>query len=311
MKENRVVKLFVLEMPRQQALDLLEANKKARLLMWVHGLNFEGALEYEEEAKQAYDKLNFGEVAKLNGEILLMKENAFKAKDTISNLTESMKQASVQGLAFPKTERLVSLASAALERGDYEVARSRSEEATLVFALETKGEFNPIAFVQQNWLAVLASLSALILVGVSLNLWRNYAGISHRLASLRSEEAILLDLMKQIQRECFEQNKLSIEEYNVGMAEYERQLGKVVQEIIDLETRKEHLLKLRGGEEVKFASERKRLVTEIRETQALYLDKGGLETRIYRDRMKSLVQRLTEVEEKLASLEAEKALKGL
>jgi len=110
--------------------------------------------------------------------------------------------------------------------------------------------------------------------------------------------------MKEVQRECFELKKLSMEEYIESMKHYEKRLSKVISDTIKYQTAKENLLKFKGRKRA-LREERERLLNLIKNTQKLYLEKGKLETRIYVNRLKSYARRFAEVEEKLVSLEAE------
>ena len=113
--------------------------------------------------------------------------------------------------------------------------------------------------------------------------------------------------MKVVQRECFERNKMSMEEYGEAMSQYENKLGETVQEKIRVETKIANLLKFKG-ERKALNQERLRLVDLIKDLQDKYLNKGELETRIYQNMLKTYSKRLSEVEEKISFLDAEEAL---
>jgi Trp operon repressor len=59
----------------------------------------------------------------------------------------------------------------------------------------------------------------------------------------------------------------------------------------------------------KLEEEKDRIYKLLKQTQAQYLEKGMLDTRIYNNKMKSFTARLTVVEERLAFIEAQQALK--
>ena len=69
-----------------------------------------------------------------------------------------------------------------------------------------------------------------------------------------------------------------------------------------------NIMKIARGKEMALREEERRLKDLIKQTQQLYFEKGKLETRIYENMLKSYGKRLTEVEEKLATLEAEREL---
>ena len=47
---------------------------------------------------------------------------------------------------------------------------------------------------------------------------------------LEEEEKLLLQLMSVVQKECFEKSKMSMEEYREAMSQYEKKLGKTIEE---------------------------------------------------------------------------------
>jgi len=116
-------------------------------------------------------------------------------------------------------------------------------------------------------------------------------------------------LMKVVQRDCFEEAKMSMEEYEEAMAQYESRLNHVVQEKITAETQLANLAKIRGGKEKALKVESDRLKELIKAAQKNYFEKAGMETRVYEDMLRSYSSRLSEIEESLATLEAQEAIK--
>ena len=147
-----------------------------------------------------------------------------------------------------------------------------------------------------------------VILLVFLFFYGEYTYITYRLGSYRKEEDILLGLMKTVQRECFDEKKMSMAEYSEAMLQYERNLNVVVKKTVELESKKANLLKF-GRDEARLKHESKRLFELIKETQKRYMDREDLETRGYEDKMKSFTSRLGEVEEQLATIEAQKAIK--
>jgi hypothetical protein len=124
---------------------------------------------------------------------------------------------------------------------------------------------------------------------------------------LGEEEVLLLELMKMIQKECFEKNHMSMGEYESAMYQYENRLSQTVQEKIGVETKIANLLKIKG-KRVALGEEKSRLTSMLRKVQDDYLNKGKLETRIYENMVKSYTTRLSEVEEQIATMDADEAV---
>jgi P-type E1-E2 ATPase len=56
--------------------------------------------------------------------------------------------------------------------------------------------------------------------------------LKKKLRMLTEEEALLLELMKMVQRQCFEENRMSMEEYEQAMSQYEMKLSETVEDKI-------------------------------------------------------------------------------
>jgi len=306
LRESRLVTLIIHEISREEAESFLKESFNLVEEMKKHGLNTEEVEFLLSKARDSFEDKDYEEVKKIYEMIKDKKEKAFATLSLLEEVEEKINEALYNGIKVPKTGRLLLLAKAALSRGDYKTALKRAEDAKLTYALETAGKFNPVAFVKNNW-------PKLTLAGFGIG-FASYLGflsfkfnlVSKKLRSLKEEEEVLLGLIKEIQRECFEKKKLSMKEYFETLNQYEKRLSKVIQETIKLQTIKAHLFKLFKGEDKRMLEEKKALLNLIKKTQRLYLESGKLDTRLYKNRMKSYVERLAEIEERLASLEAEK-----
>jgi len=178
----------------------------------------------------------------------------------------------------------------------------------LAFALETKGEFNLIYEVKNKPFQSFGILILVLVIGAGGTLLTRMKLYKRKLKLLAEEEKLLLELMKVVQKECFEKNRVSMEEYEQAMSQYKNRLSEVIEDRIRIETRLSNLLKVKG-KKVALVEEKKRLISLIRDLQDRYLNKSQLETRIYENMMKSYSTRLTEVEEELTFLDAQEALK--
>ncbi|MCD6274684.1 MAG: hypothetical protein J7J15_01505, partial [Candidatus Aenigmarchaeota archaeon] len=304
LKENRQVTLIILEISKHEA--EMNLNRSKEILEEFNNLNFysKDVEKLIKDGENAIENKNYIKTEEILNKILEIKEKAHLANNGIRDITQLIKEAEEKEIKVEKTKRLLNLAKVAFARGDYTTAFSRIQEAKLTYAAEVKGEFSLKYFVKTNWkklicLALLLSIVSFFGFNI-LKLQR----INNKLRNLKKEEKILLSLMKEVQRECFELKKLSMEEYIESMKHYEKRLSKVISDTIKYQTAKENLLKFKGRKRA-LREERERLLNLIKNTQKLYLEKGKLETRIYVNRLKSYARRFAEVEEKLVSLEAE------
>ena len=214
-----------------------------------------------------------------------------------------------QGVKIIETKKLLYIAEAAYNRGDYINALKSLEQAKLSYALETKGEFNLLYTVKNHPLETMYAIIGLIVFTFSSSLAIRLSLYKRKLKYLREEEKLLLELMKTIQRECFENNHLSMEEYREAMNQYEKRLAETINDKIIIETKLANILKLRGKKKT-LAEERLRLTELIKDVQDKYLNKGTIETRIYQNMITTYTKRLFEVEEAVTFIEAQEAIRG-
>ena len=118
------------------------------------------------------------------------------------------------------------------------------------------------------------------------------------------EEEIIIGLIKEAQTEYFEHTKLSTDEYSTSITQYEARLNKIIQRRVELETEKKDFF-ARKSRSVRLQDEKVCLEELVRGLQRSYLEEGKVESRAYENRMKSYVNRLSEVEEAIAISEAE------
>jgi len=199
------------------------------------------------------------------------------------------------------------IAKTAFDRGDYILALERLEEAKLTYALEVKGEFNLIYQVKNNPMQTLGILALASIFGFASSLIIRLRLLKRKFRLLCEEEKLLLELMKVIQTECFENKHMSMEEYEEAMNQYERRLSETVEDKIRVESKLINLMKMRSNKE-SLLEEKTRLIELMKELQDDYLNKGKVETRVYENTMKSYASRLSDVEEQVTFVDAQDAL---
>jgi hypothetical protein len=182
------------------------------------------------------------------------------------------------------------------------------EDAKRAYATEVKGEFNILYAIKNNPMQSLGILLGASVFGIGSSLVIRYRLYKKRLKILGEEEILLLELMKVVQKECFENNKMSMEEYENAMMQYEHKLSETISDKIRTETKIANMFRI-SGKRLALEDEKKRLVSMIKKIQDDYLNKGKLETRIYENALNSYTARLGDVEEQMAFLDAQDALK--
>jgi len=309
MKESRLVTLVIYEVPREEAVFALNESSAILDELKSLGLNLDKTSLLFSQAQEFYNNKNYEQSVILYEEIKDRREKAVTTLILIEEVKLQIKDAESRGLKTTKTDRFILLAQAALDREDFATALKRADDAKITYALETVGKFNVLFFIENNWEMLSVGLLSFLIIVYIWELSLKYNFIKNRIKSLAKEEKILLGLVKEIQKECFENNKLSMGEYTQTLAQYEGRINKVVQEIIEMETRKAHLLRVFQGENVRLFKERGRVLQLLKQSQRMYLKSGNLETRVYQNRIKSYTERLVEIEERIAELEAQRAMK--
>ena len=142
------------------------------------------------------------------------------------------------------------------------------------------------------------------MIGTGSTLLFRFKLYKSKIALLEDEELLLVQLMKVVQKECFEGNKLSMEEYEEAMSQYERKLAETIESKITYQTKLSNLLKIQG-KRLALNQEKVRLIELMKDAQSKYLTEGKLETRVYENMLKSYSSRLTKVEEQIAFMDAE------
>jgi len=305
-KDIRIVTLNIYEVSADEA--LIQLNESIQILNELEAANFSvnGIKDLIDEAENKLLESKYLEVHEINERIKQLKEIIFEVDESIRDIDGKIENADYWGLDVPKTERLTNLAKAALSRGDFELAKSRIEEAQILSSLETKGEINLPYFVYRNLGLVIASIIILTIISIIVYLRIRIYLIRRDLENLGNEQNIVLGLIKQVQKECFVDKKLSMNEYMQAVMQYEARLSKNIEHIIKLETERSHLF---GLDEIKkLHEELQKLVELLKNTQRQYLEAGKIQTSMYNQKMKFLTKRITEVEEKITVLEARREI---
>jgi hypothetical protein len=308
-REVKSVALEVHELSGKEALEFLEKSRE--LLKELEELN----LEYDYlsglllDSEEALTMFNY-ELIRDNYEIIESDvNNALKALEIISELEALLIVAEEKGISTSDSARLVKLAKLSLERREFALAYDRAREAQVSYALEVKGEFGKLSYYLRNYPGEI-SVSVLAFM---LFLFGSYKVgklqlLKKRLKKLHEEERIIAELIKVIQIKTFKEGKMSMGEYQNAMLTYQKKLASVIEEVLSLENQRVHMLKV-GTKETRFRKEKERMIDLIKGLQKDYLEKGKIEAKVYELKMKSYTRKVSEIDEKLALLEAQTAIR--
>ncbi len=304
--EKKIVTLYIVEVSRDKADEMLGASEQMIKDMNSSGMVIKDISEFLEKVFDSYNKTDFLGVKNNYEKIKDIYDAAFDSLKIINDLKEKIEQAENRGIEIIETKKILYVAEVAFDRGDYFLALDRLKQAKLTYALETKGEFSIYYAVKNNPLESLVALIGFGIFSFGSSLIVRLRFYKKKLKLLQEEEKLLLELMGVVQRQCFEKKHMSMEEYAEAMGQYEKKLSKTIQDKIKTETKIANLLKIKGKKKALF-EEKKRLVKLMKELQDKYLNKGKMETRVYENMLHSYSTKLSEVEEQITFLEAQKA----
>ena len=305
--EIRYVTLMILEMKRATADEYLNNSLEILNKMTSSGLILDEVQSILNSMNTNYENLNFmnlkEEAAKIT-EIYTAAREYVKLRD---ELNQSMIESEKNGVVTSETKKLFLLAEILFNRGDYVAAYEKMKEAKTSYLLETKGEFKILYAIKNNPVESLGILISISALGLGSSYFVRMRLLKRKLRMLAEEEGLLLQLMRVVQRDCFENNKMSMEEYGESMYQYEARLSAVIQEKVTTETQIANLMKI-GGKKGALGQERDRLTILIRQTQDDYMNRERLDTRIYENMLKTYATRLSKIEEQLVFIEAKEQI---
>ncbi|MCK9570466.1 hypothetical protein M0R72_16075 [Candidatus Pacearchaeota archaeon] len=237
--------------------------------------------------------------------------SALNAKQIIEEISSLINIAIEKGIDVSGSNRLVQTAILALNRGEYEEALSRANEAKTTYALEVKGEFGNLSYyLKNNYREISLGVVLLFISGFAFYKFGKLNYIKTKIKDLKKEEKILEDLIRLVQKETFIKKQMSIEEYHETLIHYENRMVQIIKKIIRLENQKYFLLKFVPAIK-KLSVERGKILGLIKELQRDYMEKKEIETNTYDLRLKSYNKRIGEIDSEIANYEAKKAKKNL
>jgi hypothetical protein len=306
--ERREIILQINDLSKDEAEELL--NKSLILIKELNEDNLTSDVlnNLILESNKAFEDLDYSKV-KSNYEVISDQvTKALNAKKTIIDLEALVAGAKERGISVTNTERMLRLIELSIERGEFDQAYERSKEALSTYALETKGEFSSLSYyLRTNSKEVSLAAAFLILTSFVTYKVTRLSAIKRKIKKLKEEEFTLTELIKVIQRHTFKDKKMSMEEYQEAMLQYSKKLSNVIEQLISTENERVHALKF-TSEDKKLKVEREKLILLIKELQTDYLKKGKVETRVYELKLKSYNRRIGEIDQRLATLEAQREI---
>jgi len=306
--DNRNVILKILEMDTTEA-DII-VNQAQELVndFKEKGFHTGGTDKLLQQIKQLREEEQLSTLSDLAHQIAQKHEQATNTHTKYTELQQKINEANNKYLETTQTERAMNLVLAAFERGDYATALSRIDEAELIFASEIKGEIPYRWYWESNKTIIITTIILLAVLATISTYFSRKAYFTYKINSCKKEENILLGLIKEFQYETFTKKIRSLAEYHNALEQYEAKLAAVISKQNTYENKKRYLFTFTPHHK-KLLKEKEDITKRIQELQERYMQEGLIESRMYENRMRELTTRAAEIDEALATEEANKALK--
>lgn len=240
---------------------LIEAKRAFRQAEYAEMLRGEiNATEEEKsEARKAlslikWEEISYADVLFYTEDIKARKEKAFLLIDEIvleeSKINPKEGELYSEALFSPgeevseETKQILENAKIAFQEDRYQDAENLLEEFRVALEQE-KAELSTLSgikkgaknFFQRYWIHIIIALILLSAIG-----YFTYKKFEKRLTKkkirkMKAEKEVLINLMKKVQLERFEENKISGLVYNIRMKKYQERLQEIKQELPVLEAR--------------------------------------------------------------------------
>lgn len=301
---QKIVELRVHEISRERATELVEQIRDFKEEMAQKELRTRKISNLLEEAETALQNRDYVTVQSSFEEAQQTYSMAMETRSGLKELSTQISTAKQQGLTVDNAARMKNLAEAALERGDYDTASNRLEEARNLYALQTKGQVNWIYLILSNWKKILAGIVLAAIISV-IGYYRYLLySIRTELEELEDREDAISEMKKEDQRATFERQTMSIDEYEDAVADYNQEMIDIVEKRAELESRKANITNLHR--EASLEQQKDLLKDEIQRTQRRYVEGEIGDTEIYETKVEELTKQLSTVEGDLAEIAAER-----
>jgi len=298
-REDRILTLEIHDYSREET-----SNAIAKGQATINGLRKDGyyvqnlAQDYS-DAQSAFAKRDYETAMALANTIIGFRQKAIDVNQAIAELEGKIESAKKAGISTYQTSKLVLLAKLALQRGDIDSALASLKDATITYALETKGEINIFITLGQNWKLALVALAALIITLVLLRVNSKRKMLKIKIKNLKNEEGVIQSLIRDEQKKSFIDGTISLTAYADAIAQYEKRLGAVIRDTTRYENALKTMFNFIHPKNI-IQDEEKHIQKDLKELQEDYLEKKTIDSRIYDIRQSTLLERLSDLEKELS-----------
>jgi hypothetical protein len=250
------------------------------------------------DLQAAYDAQEYERVEQLYQQIDELSSNAFEAYTILQELEEKAAVLESQGYDMGTLQDTMALAYTSFNQENFASALHRAKEAQLYSAVAVEQQINITAFVKQHALAILTSISIAGVAGFFIERKLFLATVARRLRMLKQQEKELSLLRVAAQTACFNEHKITTQEYHKLLYEYESTIESIRKQKIELQKRQ---LRITTPEEfIRFLlDDNKEIRKNIQEAQTKYYGSHSITRQEYKDIVSLYKEQLAENEKQI------------
>ncbi len=186
------------------------------------------------EANFSYREGDYVQVLKIQQLVLFVESRKDDFTDNVKLLSQQQQESEQQEIVSNESQQLLQQARKAfqndqldeaftlLEQAKLELQKARSEHSRLSGLVKFSK-----SFLARNWWKILIVLSLLAIISKPFYKIIKKKRLQHKLTSLREEYHQTEGLIKQLQKECFVDKKISVATYRTKTSKFEERLSEI------------------------------------------------------------------------------------
>jgi hypothetical protein len=333
--DKRNINLIIQEIALSPVMDLLDKAEKAIDDMKEQGFNIVEVEEFLTQAKQMLLLKRNKESFDLANRIIEIKDKAFLTDNLIRRIIEvnndprrsylltgnsirdfesdnqgvPLRQLLTGNAVFSSSsvKEMITLSIAAFERGDYDTALERVQNAQTLLILERKGDIG--LFLYLYWHFVLIGMVFFSISGIFGYKKYQKTSVTRKINDANKEEENIQKLMIDSQRNYFT-GKLSTGEYHGTMAQHQKRIAQIRKIRINLRNKRIKMLKPQKVIE-NLRIEILEIESEIKKLQVAFYKDRKISEKEYELQFKAFNERLAEIEGERTTLNVLKGNKRI
>ena len=299
-EDTKNVLLVIHGVEENETLESIEKAENEINRLKEMGFDVSRLEEIVKEANKSFTKWDYDSAKRLAERILEEKEYLLKAHQVIKELENKIKKAENNGIELNETLVMYELARAAFSRGDYKRAEERGNDALLAYAIESATP-NLRLFLYRYWFVIITIVLVVVFSSVFLKRKLYILWVRKQLEKLKIEEREIRKLMKNLQKQHFEEKSISKSEYYRMMYVYEKRLADIKKLKAKFSSK---LIGAFGSKRVlkSLKEEEKRIKEIMEDAQLKYFHMQSISRSSYLETMRALREELLDIKMRIKEI---------